>query len=198
MLNFKRKQNRLKDFDYNSNGAYFITFCVGNRHTCLSDVKDEKIINTIYGEILNKYLEDFKIRYKHIMLCENVIMPNHVHLILFRTTAESNIDIPRYIGALKTLSCRDIRKSGFSDFQWQKSYYDRIIRSDLEFYNIANYINNNPSRWSDDIENPEHKKKSDNTDYYERIFNVEAGLTATRSGRLDCQNKVVDVKPSST
>lgn len=34
----KRKPNRLRDYDYSSNGAYFITICVKDRRNLLCDI----------------------------------------------------------------------------------------------------------------------------------------------------------------
>jgi len=36
----KRKAIRLPDFDYSSNGAYFVTICTHNRRCLLSDIGD--------------------------------------------------------------------------------------------------------------------------------------------------------------
>ena len=32
-------------------------------------------------------------------------------------------------------------------FEWQKSFYDRIIRNEKELYLIRKYIEDNPLRW---------------------------------------------------
>jgi putative transposase len=37
---------------------------------------------------------------------------------------------------------------------WQRNYYERIIRNDREMDAVWNYIENNPSAWADDNENP--------------------------------------------
>jgi len=36
---------------------------------------------------------------------------------------------------------------------WQQNYYEHVIRSDLEWENIRDYIHNNPNRWAEDREN---------------------------------------------
>lgn len=33
---------------------------------------------------------------------------------------------------------------------WQRSYYDHIIRTDLEFRNFWDYIHTNPLKWQED------------------------------------------------
>ena len=37
----QRKPNRLKEYDYSQNGAYFITICVQNRHEILCKIVGE-------------------------------------------------------------------------------------------------------------------------------------------------------------
>ncbi len=34
------------------------------------------------------------------------------------------------------------------DFEWQRIYYDNIIRSDIRFSRIREYIRNNPKKWN--------------------------------------------------
>jgi REP element-mobilizing transposase RayT len=36
---------------------------------------------------------------------------------------------------------------------WQANYYDHIIRNEVEYQNIANYIANNPAKWEEDVMN---------------------------------------------
>ncbi|MDD3050322.1 MAG: hypothetical protein PHR06_04185 [Candidatus Cloacimonetes bacterium] len=45
------------------------------------------------------------------------------------------------------------------NFKWQPRYYDHIIRDEKSFYNISNYIINNPINWHEDDLNEmcEHK-----------------------------------------
>jgi REP element-mobilizing transposase RayT len=37
---------------------------------------------------------------------------------------------------------------------WQRSYFERIIRNELELAAFREYIMNNPARWALDRENP--------------------------------------------
>ena len=48
---------------------------------------------------------------------------------------------------------RGVNKMGWLPFNgrlWQRNYYEHIIRSELSYNNIANYIITNPSRWKED------------------------------------------------
>ena len=42
------------------------------------------------------------------------------------------------------------RKNNYSDFAWQKLFYEHIIRNQQSFENISNYIINNPKNWKKD------------------------------------------------
>lgn len=38
-------------------------------------------------------------------------------------------------------------RNGFPGFQWQSRFHDRVIRNDLEFFRIRQYIKDNPKNW---------------------------------------------------
>jgi len=61
------------------------------------------------------------------------------------------------IGAFKTTSSKDIHLAGFPNFFWQRSFYERIIRSEGEAYKTRQYIRDNPANWDHDDENSERK-----------------------------------------
>jgi REP element-mobilizing transposase RayT len=52
------------------------------------------------------------------------------------------------IRSFKSSVTRWARQNDYSDFAWQRGYYDRIIRSDKELRDIREYIRNNPLQWS--------------------------------------------------
>ena len=85
----KRKPIRLKNYDYSSPGAYFITICTHNRKELLSEIivgDDAHIVpkNHIskYGLICDKYINNINIKYENVTVDKYVIMPNHIHLII--------------------------------------------------------------------------------------------------------------------
>ena len=53
------------------------------------------------------------------------------------------------INQYKRICTINIRKT-MPDFGWQSRFHDHIIRNESEFRRIADYIHNNPARWSDD------------------------------------------------
>ena len=53
------------------------------------------------------------------------------------------------ICSLKSGISREIRRAGYS-FEWQSRYHDHIVRDQLEYNNITDYITTNPQRWESD------------------------------------------------
>jgi len=64
------------------------------------------------------------------------------------------------IRGFKTFSSKKINKINPNiDFHWQRSFYDRVIRSQKELENIRHYIYYNPTNWAQDGNNPINFKK---------------------------------------
>ncbi len=40
--------------------------------------------------------------------------------------------------------------SKVKQYNWQRNFYDHIIRNKKDYIRISNYINNNPSKWDED------------------------------------------------
>lgn len=75
-----------------------------------------------------------------------------------RTDTTKNIKpLGRIIGAFKTVSTKKINILNNTPGKqfWQRSFYDRIVRNEKEYFRILENISNNPMYWSWDKENPE-------------------------------------------
>lgn len=156
-----RKRNRLKEFDYSQGYWYFVTVCVKDMFTYFGKVENTKMILNKYGEIVEERIKWLQQHYKYVEIDSYVIMPNHFHAIIIiapsnvGTTRELSLQckiksLSELVGALKTTSSKDIHRAGLSNFKWQRSFYDRIIRTEKELYQIRKYIKQNPLKW--DIE----------------------------------------------
>jgi REP-associated tyrosine transposase len=56
-----------------------------------------------------------------------------------------------------------VKRQGWFPFPgrlWQRNFYERVIRNEEELNNKRDYILNNPTKWSDDEENPENPMMS--------------------------------------
>jgi len=56
-------------------------------------------------------------------------------------------------------------------FQWQRSFYDHVIRNEDELFRVREYIQNNPLRWDLDRENPLSKNFDlDHNLYWKEVY----------------------------
>jgi putative transposase len=82
-----RRSIRLKDYDYASDGAYFVTLCTAGKASRFGDVvqgteQDVVMLNDV-GEIIRTGWLWLETQYSYVFLDAFVIMPNHFHGILF-------------------------------------------------------------------------------------------------------------------
>jgi putative transposase len=60
-----------------------------------------------------------------------------------------NDNVSRIIRWFKGRSSFEIRKTQ-TDFAWQSRFHDHIIRNDVQYQRISDYIINNPANWQED------------------------------------------------
>ena len=157
----KRKNTRLPEFDYNTPGVYFITVCTYNKKKILSRIvgaiHESPVVQlTENGKIVDYYINNLEKRFG-VGVDNYVIMPNHIHLMISvdeRAIRESPLRersiISKVIGYLKMNVSRDMHKKGYYGEIWQRSFYDHIIRNDMDYQSIWQYIYGNPSKWLED------------------------------------------------
>jgi len=108
--------------------------------------------------------------FPQIRLDHFVIMPNHIHGIIFvgaqfiaprgssNTVQTGAINRAPTLGEIvrtyKAISTRTIRRTGCAHFKWQRNYYEHIIRDENSLNRIRQYIADNPIRWDTDRDNP--------------------------------------------
>ena len=160
-----RKKNRLEGFDYSQNGYYFVTICTKNRKEYFGQVRDGGMILNQCGEIVRRCWFDLPNHYKNCASDEWIIMPNHIHgiVIIDNDVGTGFKPVPTYhslseiIRGFKTFSSRRINEyNQCGDFQWQRSFYDHIIRNGSSLNQIREYIHNNPFEWESDRNNPKN------------------------------------------
>ena len=151
-----RKPMRLKNFDYSQPGYYFITVCTKNKRNVLGEIREEKMRLNQYGEIVKECWLDLPEHYVNCKLDEFVVMHNHFHSIIeitvpngFQPFREGLLHgLSEMIRGFKTFSSKKINQLGnTSKFQWQQSFYDRVIRNEEELSKVREYIANNPVKW---------------------------------------------------
>ncbi len=152
----KRKQNRLTEYDYSTPNAYFITFCTRNRKNLFwTDVGTatgypKNIPLTSLGIMVKQVIRDIPRYYPAVTVDHAVIMPDHIHLLLqINTDADGRpMAAPTISTIINQTKGVISKKAGFS--VWQKGFYDHVIRNDNDYREIWNYIEGNPSKWTED------------------------------------------------
>ena len=163
----KRKDLRIKQYDYSSKGAYFITICTKDRQRILSNIIKPVGVGAL-DDPLYPYaqLSDTgRIVEKNLLSSENisggminryVIMPDHIHAIIVldpdkyikrqdgssRAPTPTNEMLPHIISTFKRFCNKEI---GFNIFQ--RGYIEHVIRDKEDYETRAKYIYENPMKW---------------------------------------------------
>ena len=132
-------------------------------YACL-DIPQIKLLK--YGEIAEKYICQLNDFYDNISVERYVIMPNHIHFILFvKNIAPISNNHETYDNGQSRTPVPTVQNSTVSKFIstfkrfcnkeygcniWQRSYYDHIIRNQQDYDKVAKYIYENPLKWKFD------------------------------------------------
>ena len=163
----KRKDLRLKQYDYSSAGAYFVTICIKDRKRILSDIikpvgvgafddpLTPQIQLTEIGKITEKYLLSSE-NIPGVKIDRYVLMPDHIHVIIFlypdeyashkdgssRAPTPTNEMLPHIVSTFKRFCNKEIGNNIF-----QRGYIEHIICDREDYETRAKYIYENPKRW---------------------------------------------------
>lgn len=153
----KRKRNRLENFDYSSNGAYFVTICTECRQKVLCEILEDGVAAlSPSGIVARKVICEIQGKYPCVRVDKYVVMPNHIHLIIMIDGVDGTGDPSPALGniigwykyqATKQINMRDGR---FGKRVFQRSFHDHIIRGEKDYQKIWNYIDGNPAKWKED------------------------------------------------
>lgn len=145
----QRRRLRLPSYDYSRQGAYFLTICVAEREPILGHVKAGAVVLSPAGEAVLAAWQTLPSRIRGMSIDEFVVMPDHVHGILWLTEAGS-VSLPRVVRAFKSIAAIQVNAvlGGPGSRVWQRSYYERVIRNERELNAARRYIENNPLAWS--------------------------------------------------
>jgi putative transposase len=182
-----RKSIRLPGYDYTQAGAYFVTIVTWRRDCLFGKIVDNEVNLNDLGKIAEDCWRAIPEHFPSVELGAYVVMPNHVHGIVVIHHDESHNDVgaqqccaPTPIGqnenphkinvkpgslsaivrSFKSTVSYRINKEHNATGIWQRNYYEHIIRNEREMGNIWRYIENNPSMWAQDDENPVNLTKA--------------------------------------
>ncbi len=97
------------------------------------------------GKVVSTAIESISEHYPYVTVDKFVIMPNHLHLILFVNTPDNSKEVPTIstiVGQMKRWASKTIGRS-----IWQRSFHDHVIRGEKDYQMIWTYIDENPYKW---------------------------------------------------
>ncbi|MCD4652701.1 transposase [bacterium] len=184
-----RKSVRLKGYDYSQPGFYYVTICTQDRTERFGGVSDDEMILNDAGEMVDSEWNRIPERYNHVIIDTYKIKPNHMHGIIVIgcrgvvSAPSMKADKPggmngdgaettplptlgQMIARFKYLITKTLNKIDGSPGRrvLQRGFHDHIIRNEEELNRIRKYIEDNPRSWKNDENNPENRKKNDETD----------------------------------
>jgi REP element-mobilizing transposase RayT len=150
----------------------------------LGKIQNSKVKLSPIGEVVYRCWKEIPNHFNMVKLDVFTVMPNHFHAILFlevgarfivpKIKEKSGFDksnpyiknnpmalnqptLGKIIRSFKAKTAHQIRKYiKFNHFQWQRNYYEHVIRNEEELNLIRRYILYNTLQWQYDRENPEH------------------------------------------
>ena len=154
MEQIKRKTNRIAEYDYSQNGAYFITICTHERRKILSDIVGDGFpVPKPCGIIAGEMIRQLPVKYPSVSVDRYVIMPDHIHLLLrierILGTGDPSPTIGTVLGWYKYQVTKEINQHFGQQGEkiFQRSYYDHVVRHQQDYDEIWEYIENNPRTW---------------------------------------------------
>src|SRR5687768_17548252 len=115
---------RLLHHDYAQPSGYFITICTLDRECLFGEIVDGIMLRNDLGHEIKIVWNDLPNRYRGLALDQFVIMPNHIHGILF--LAEESSTVSEIVRTFKGLAAYRInrRRNTPGVSVWQRGFYD--------------------------------------------------------------------------
>jgi REP element-mobilizing transposase RayT len=164
-----RRSIRLQEYDYAQAGGYFVTICT-HAHKCVfGEIRASKMVLNDIGRIVDdEWRRSSDVR-AEIMLDAFVIMPNHLHGIVFinehakgsrgnlppRTLrGTGNRSLSSFVSGFKAATTRRASAIRSGVPLWQRNYYEHVVRDEQDLERIRQYVADNPARWGEDGYHP--------------------------------------------
>ena len=174
-----RRSIRLKEYDYSQAGAYFVTIVTWQRESLFGKTTNKEMQLNQLGKIADECWQEIPNHFPNIELGAYVIMPNHIHGIIFISDGRGAVLAPdeknlhyekggetpplrkptlgQIIAYFKYQSTKEMNllgNTGAVTRFWQRNYYEHILRNEKELKNKTEYIEANPLLREQDEENP--------------------------------------------
>jgi REP element-mobilizing transposase RayT len=174
-----RRSIRLQGYDYSQAGGYYVAIVTWHREFLFGDIVNQEMKLSRYGEVVQKWWHEIPIHFGNVEIGAFVIMPNHVHGIIFISERRGTVSVPNdrvsndtqggetpplrvptlgqiaaYFKYQSTKEMNRVENAGTVTKFWQRNYYEHVIRDEKDLQNKTDYIEANPLLWDEDDENP--------------------------------------------
>jgi putative transposase len=172
MTTFRKKYRaesiRLKNWNYSSNGYYFVTICTKGLIEHFGEIKNGIMGLNEMGCIAAKFWKEIPKHFPSVTLDEWVVMPNHVHGIIGITNP------PPTVETIHELSLRTTGRINHELPAWDKKQRRKMI--------IPKIIGRFKMQSAKQINILQNTKGNDfwQKNYYDRIIRNEKSLDAIR------------------
>ena len=151
----------MQNYDYSQNGAYYVTICTHNRKNLFGRVSfvgaHPCVRPSVAGVMVKEKLLSLEQKFNDIEIDYSCVMPNHLHFILFKLSAQgahAGAPLQEMVKWYKTQTTNEyikmVKQSVLPPFDkhiWQRGYYEHVIRCERDLYEIRKYIEENPAKW---------------------------------------------------
>lgn len=164
----RRNSYRRWDWDYAANACYFVTMVTWQRMRVFGEVGPKGVELSQAGVLVDEMIRALPQYFPFTEVVTHVVMPDHLHILvrLQKSAQELQADPPfirkrvpggpipscmrrkdlsRAMRWLKGRCTFEIRPQ-LPAFAWQRSFYDRIMRSESEARRFAAYTDANPAK----------------------------------------------------
>src|SRR5688500_7411758 len=130
----RKRVPRLRGFDYTGGHRYFLTICTQHRVRLFIT---HEAVNVVLAQLLQSARDE---RVAVIAYC---FMPDHLHLLVEGTDPASRL--MEFVRVFKQRSSFQWKRVSGAEL-WQRSYFERVLRSHESSIDVARYVLANPLR----------------------------------------------------
>ena len=116
------------------------------------------------GEVVESVWKEIPLHYPEVNNDVYIVMPNHVHGIISingagradsKSAPTKRHPLSEIVRAFKAYSSQNISRlcNSQGTSSWQRGYYEHVIRSEEDYFEVGQYILYNPAKWEIDPEN---------------------------------------------
>jgi len=129
-------------------------------------IVNKECMDLVHNVPINNFVKN-----KKVGLMNQTPTKNHNKTKNWILMQNSNQTVGKIIRYFKAKTAKTIHDRFFPSFQWQRNYYEHVVRSPKELNSVREYIINNPIKWALDRENRLSKNfNMDFDNYFKEIY----------------------------